>query len=60
MTNALKLGQQLSKAFDAILKRSTASASASVNSGTINEDTRIYQAQFKTGDWSGDIVAYPV
>jgi type IV pilus assembly protein PilY1 len=60
VTNALKLGEQLSKAFDAILKRNTASASASVNSGTINEDTRIYQAQFTTGDWSGDIVAYPV
>lgn len=60
VTNALTLKDQLSKAFDTILKRTGSASSASVNSGTINEETRIYQALFTTGDWSGDLVSYPV
>lgn len=60
VTNALTLKDQLSKAFDAIINRTGAASSASVNSGTINEETRIYQAIFTTGDWSGDLVAYPI
>jgi type IV pilus assembly protein PilY1 len=60
VTNALNLGEQISKAFDEILARNASASSASVNSGTISSDTRIYQARFNSGDWTGELLAYPV
>lgn len=60
VTNALNLGEQLSRAFDEILARIASASSASVNSGTISSDTRVYQARFNSGDWSGELLAYPV
>lgn len=58
VTNALKLSQQLRKAFEDILKKTTSSSSASVNSGSISSLTRIYQARFNTGEWTGQLLAY--
>ena len=60
VTNALTLSQQLRKAFNDILTRSAAASSASVNSGSISTDTRIYQARFDTGDWTGKLLAFGV
>ncbi len=58
VTNALKLSAQLRKAFQDILRRTTASSSASVNSGSISSETRIYQARFNTGEWTGELISY--
>jgi type IV pilus assembly protein PilY1 len=60
VTNALTLPDQLSKAFSEILARVTTAASASVNSGSISSDTRVYQAKFNSGDWTGQLLSFPV
>lgn len=60
VTNALTLKQQLMEAFDSIARRTAAASAASVNSGTINEDTVVYQARFTSGEWSGDVIAQEV
>lgn len=58
VTNALKLSTQLRAAFEDILRKTTASSSASVNSGSISSETRIYQAKFNTGEWTGQLYSY--
>lgn len=60
VTNALNLGAQLREAFQEILKSAGSASSASVNSGSISSDTRVYQATFNYDDsnWSGELLAY--
>ena len=60
VTNALKLSEQLRRAFEDILKRTTSSSSASVNSGSISSETRIFQALFNTGEWTGQLLSYGI
>lgn len=60
VTNALRLKEQLSQAFNSILDRAGSASSASVSSGSISDDTRIYQATFDSRNWAGHLVAYPV
>jgi type IV pilus assembly protein PilY1 len=60
VTNALGLKAQLSQAFNDILDRAGSASSASVSSGSISDDTRIYQATFDARNWSGHLIAYPV
>ena len=60
VTNALRLGEQLTTAFSEILSRSGSASSASVNSGSISDETRVYQAKFNSGDWSGQLLSFPV
>jgi type IV pilus assembly protein PilY1 len=60
VTNALTLSQQLRKTFTEIIDRSSSASAASVNSGAISTDTRIYQAQFNTEGWTGQLYAYGV
>jgi len=60
VTNALTLQAQLTKAFTEILARVTSASSASVNSGSISTDTRVFQAKFNSGDWTGQLLSFPV
>ncbi|HLA73157.1 MAG TPA: PilC/PilY family type IV pilus protein [Steroidobacteraceae bacterium] len=60
VTNALKLKDQLSSAFDEIIRRTGSASSASVNTGSISSDTRVYQAKFNSGEWGGQLLSYPV
>jgi type IV pilus assembly protein PilY1 len=60
VTNALTLGAQLASAFDSIEAQQGSASSASVNAGSISSETRIYQAKFDSGDWSGHLLSYPV
>lgn len=60
VTNALTLSQQLRSAFEEIIARVSSASSASVNSGSVSSDTRIYQARFNSGSWTGQLLAYPV
>lgn len=60
VTNALKLKDQLSAAFDEIIRRTGSASSASVNTGSISSDTRVYQAKFNSDKWSGQLLSYPV
>ncbi len=35
-------------------------ASAAANSGSISSESKIFQAKFDTGDWHGELLAFPV
>jgi type IV pilus assembly protein PilY1 len=58
VTNALTLSEQLREAFTEILARTASASSASVNSGSISTDTRVYQARFNTRNWDGELMAF--
>ncbi len=60
VTNALTLGAQLANAFDEIISRVGSASSASVNAGSISSTTRVYQAKFNSGDWTGSLLSFPV
>ncbi|MEP7312678.1 MAG: PilC/PilY family type IV pilus protein [Pseudomonadota bacterium] len=60
VTNALRLKAQLAEAFDSILDRAGSASSASVSSGSISSDTRLYQATFESRRWSGELLAFPI
>jgi type IV pilus assembly protein PilY1 len=60
VTNALTLSDRLSAAFLEIGRRQGSASSASVNTGSISSETRVYQAKFSSGDWSGQLLSFPV
>ncbi|MGH8250597.1 MAG: pilus assembly protein [Steroidobacteraceae bacterium] len=60
VTNALRLAEQLTSAFSEILARTGSASSASVNSGSISSETRVYQAKFNSGNWSGQLLSFDV
>jgi len=60
VTNAGTLGDELTKAFNEIIARVTSASSASVNSGSISSLSRVYQAKFNSGDWTGQLLSYAV
>jgi type IV pilus assembly protein PilY1 len=60
VTNALTLGTQLTNAFDEILKRVASASSATVNSGSVSSSSRVFQATFDSGDWTGHLLSYKV
>lgn len=55
---------QLIEALDEVLSdieaRSGASAAAAANGGSISTESRIFQAQFNSGDWSGRLLSFAV
>lgn len=51
---------ELSKVLDAIARTAASAASVAANSSTLNTDTAIYQAQFNSGAWEGNIVAIKI
>lgn len=59
-TQPQKLVAGLNRAFDFINTQDSSSASASVNAGSISSETRVYQARFNSGEWSGELLSYPV
>jgi len=57
--NPAELGQSLTE-FLEVISTTSSSASVAANSITLNLETKIYQARYDSGDWSGDLVAFPV
>ncbi|MCC5796413.1 MAG: pilus assembly protein PilY [Methylophaga sp.] len=43
-----------------IVDRTSSAASVALNSGTISGDTRVYQARFESGGWTGQLLAYQI
>ena len=43
-----------------ITQRVGSASSASVNAGSISSETRVYQAKFNSGDWTGQLLSFPV
>jgi type IV pilus assembly protein PilY1 len=60
VTNPSMLETQLSNAFNAILAHAGSASSASVNSGSISSNTRVFQAKFDTAAWSGQLLAFAI
>jgi type IV pilus assembly protein PilY1 len=60
VTNALKLSEQLSKAFDEILKRATSASSVALNSGSLSSESRVYQAKFNSDGWTGQLLSFKI
>ncbi|MFC3907874.1 pilus assembly protein [Legionella dresdenensis] len=60
VTNANNLRLSLAKAFEQILDRSGSFSAAALSSGFLTSNTRIYQAIFKTKDWSGQLLSYAI
>ncbi|HEX5047194.1 MAG TPA: PilC/PilY family type IV pilus protein, partial [Gammaproteobacteria bacterium] len=58
VTNALTLGAQLRNAFNEVLSRTSSASAVATNSTRLDTNTLIYQAQFRTDDWTGKLLAY--
>lgn len=54
-----QLETALTEAFQAAAIESSA-ASVALNSGSIGSDSRIYQGRFDSGDWTGELLAFPI
>ncbi|MET0984067.1 MAG: PilC/PilY family type IV pilus protein [Steroidobacteraceae bacterium] len=58
--NEAQLNAAFSSALASIVQRTASASSASVNSGSISSDTRIYQAKFNSSTWTGQLLSYRV
>jgi type IV pilus assembly protein PilY1 len=60
-SDARKMVNSLRRAFENIIQGVTQSGSSlSANSTVLRSGTKIYQAQYETGRWSGDLVGFDV
>jgi type IV pilus assembly protein PilY1 len=50
----------LNDALTSIAERTSSAASVALNSGSHNANSRVYQARFNSGDWSGQLLSFPV
>ena len=60
VTNAGKLEEQLNKAFDEIVARTSSSAAAATNSTRLDTNSMVYQARFNSANWTGQLLAYAI
>ena len=58
VTNALTLGDELRDAFDEIGSRTASAAAVATNTTRLDTNTLIYQARFRSDDWTGSLVAH--
>lgn len=57
-TEPQKLVTALNSAFDNIVARTSSATSVATNSTRLDTNTKIYQARFNSGDWSGQLLAF--
>ncbi len=50
----------LRESLKVIQARTSSASSVVLNSGSISADSRLYQARFRSGDWSGQLLSYPI
>jgi type IV pilus assembly protein PilY1 len=60
VTNASQLKEQLERAFIEILGRQGASSAAAVNSTSLQANSRIFQAKYRSLDWSGQLLSFKI
>lgn len=58
--NPLRLREALKRSFDSIVERSASSGNVTSNGQQLQADSRVYQSQFNSGSWDGELLAYPV
>ncbi|MDF1589444.1 MAG: PilC/PilY family type IV pilus protein [Gammaproteobacteria bacterium] len=50
----------LSAILNAITARTSSASSVALNSGTVSGTSKLYQARFNSGDWTGQLLAFPI
>jgi type IV pilus assembly protein PilY1 len=61
VTNALKLRDQLDKAFSDILRSLSSSSAAAASTGQfVQGKSQVVQARFRTSNWSGELVGFEI
>ena len=58
--NPTDLSRSLSEAISNITDRTGAASTVALNSASLSTDTRIFQARFSSGEWSGQLRAIPI
>lgn len=58
--NEAELTAAFAAALGSIVQKTASASSASVNSGSISSDTRVYQAKFNSATWTGQLLSFPV
>lgn len=58
--NEQELTDAFASALASIVAKTASASSASVNSGSISSDTRVYQAKFNSATWTGQLLSFPV
>lgn len=58
--NPTKLKDALRKVFNSIYERSAAAGNIAANSTSFTSETAVFQSVFNSGNWSGDLIAYPI
>lgn len=59
-TNATEFAKALKDALAAISGRIGSSSNVAANSVSVGGNTRIFQAKYITGEWTGELAAYPI
>jgi type IV pilus assembly protein PilY1 len=59
-TKPEELSEALEDALTNIAERTSSAASVALNSGSQNANSRVYQARFNSGTWSGQLLSFPV
>ena len=59
-TDPDEFANALSSILSKVSDRTSSASSVALNSGTVADDSRIYQARFDSGDWSGQLLAFDV
>ncbi len=60
VTNPAKLDSALTDVLDKVIERTASASSVATNATRLDTNTLVYQARFNSGNWSGDVLAYPV
>src|SRR5712691_2829926 len=58
--NATQLATAFQTAVIDIQHRVSSTASVALNSGSQNANSRVYQARFNSGNWSGELLSFPI
>jgi len=59
-TNPADLEDSLDAAFSDVIKRIGSFSAVATNSTRLDTNTKLYQAQFNSADWSGNVFAFPI
>jgi type IV pilus assembly protein PilY1 len=59
-SNPNDLINALNAAIHSIEERNSSAAAVALNSGSHSTDSRVYQARFRSGEWSGQLLSFPI
>ncbi|MDO9596653.1 MAG: PilC/PilY family type IV pilus protein [Azoarcus sp.] len=58
--NPLKLKEALKRSLDTIVERSASAGNITSNGQQLQAESRVFQTQFNSGNWSGELFAYDI